>query len=67
MAWDTRNPDPARWPVIHIQGGNARIHPSTLTAFLVAGLTIMSLGYVFGPGSLAPPSWLNPPEDQAAR
>lgn len=65
MAWDTRNPDPARWPVIHIDVGNATIHPGTLTEFLVAGLTTLLLGYQFGPSYHTPPFWFDPPEDQA--
>ena len=39
LAWDTRNPDPARWPVISLDYRGPRIFPGTLTELLIADLT----------------------------
>jgi hypothetical protein len=39
LAWDTRNPDPALWPVINMEFAGPDIFPGTLTEMLVAEFT----------------------------
>jgi hypothetical protein len=39
LAWDTRNPVPARWPVISMEYAGPRVFPGTLTELLIADLT----------------------------
>jgi hypothetical protein len=58
LAWDTRNSDPARWPVITVHG-DAEIFPGTLTELYVAELTGTGPGLTsFTPGD--PDTWAWP-------
>lgn len=60
LAWDTRDPDPARWPVIPISvAGPEEPFPGTLTELYVAELTGTGPGLAsFGPGD--PTTWAWP-------
>ena len=56
LAWDTRDPDPARWPVISIV--IPKIFPGTLTELYVAELTSTGPGLAsFKPGDPATWAW----------
>lgn len=58
LAWDTRNPDPARWPVIRVDIFGSEIFPGTLTELYVAELTSTGLGLAsFEPGNPATWAW----------
>ena len=55
LAWDARNPDPARWPVILIEYTDAEVIAGSLTEMLVLSLTRnLYLGYNYCPGNPAP-------------
>lgn len=50
LAWDTRNPDPAQWPVLYIEAIDSRVLPGTLTDVIIAALTrVLRIGYEFDP------------------
>jgi hypothetical protein len=56
LAWDTRDPDPDRWPVISVNIAYAEAFPGTLTELYVAELTGTGLGLTsFTPGD--PDKW----------
>lgn len=58
LAWDTRNPDPARWPVIRVDIFGSETFPGTLTELYVAELTGTGLGLAsFEPGNPANWAW----------
>lgn len=58
LAWDTRNPDPARWPVITISIADAELFPGTLTQLYVAELTSTGPGLAsWRPGNPANWAW----------
>jgi hypothetical protein len=55
LAWDTRNPDPAQWPVLYIEHIDSRFLPGTLTDVLIAALTrVLRIGYEFDPDPYFP-------------
>jgi hypothetical protein len=59
LAWDIRNPDPARWPVLCISIADAEIFPGTLTELYIAELTGTGPGLAsIGPGN--PATWASP-------
>lgn len=61
LAWDTRNPDPARWLVINMHASDPEVLPGTLTELLVAELTMTHSGiggYGRTPGD--PRKWIAP-------
>lgn len=59
LAWDTRNPDPARWPVVNMEFAGPIVFPGTLTELLVADLTGTGLGLAYSrPGD--PAGWAYP-------
>lgn len=56
LAWDTRNPDPARWPVINLEYAGPTVFPGTVTEMLVADFTGRGPGLTyFTPGD--PAGW----------
>lgn len=58
LAWDTREPDPSRWPVICASLGVSTVFPGTLTELYVAELTGTGPGLAsFGPGNPATWAW----------
>ncbi len=58
LAWDTRAPDPARWPVVNCAFSGAEVFQGTLTELLVADLTSAGLGLArVGPGNPANWAW----------
>lgn len=58
LAWDTRDPDPARWPVIRITLAGPEAFPGTLTELYVAELTGTGPGLAsFKPGNPATWAW----------
>lgn len=59
LAWDTRNPDPAQWPVLNLEYAGPTVFPGTVTELLVADLTGTGLGLAFSrPGD--PAGWAYP-------
>ncbi|MCL2582252.1 MAG: SMI1/KNR4 family protein [Streptosporangiales bacterium] len=58
LAWDTRDPDPARWPVLRITTAGVQAFVGTLTELYVAELTGTGPGLAsFGPGNPATWAW----------
>jgi hypothetical protein len=59
LAWDTRNPNPARWPVINMEYAGPTVFLATATELLIADLTGTGLGLAFSrPGD--PAGWAYP-------
>jgi hypothetical protein len=59
LAWDTRDPDPARWPVIDLKWAGPVVFPGTVTELLIADLSGAGLGLTFcRPGD--PAGWAYP-------
>jgi hypothetical protein len=42
LAWDTRDPDPARWPVIDLKWAGPAVFPATATELLIADLCALA-------------------------
>lgn len=58
LAWDTRDPDPDRWPVLVITIAGAETFPGTLTELYIAELTGTGPGLAsFEPGNPATRAW----------
>jgi hypothetical protein len=59
LAWDTRDPNPARWPVINLEWAGPTVFPATATQLLIANLCGTGLGLTFSrPGD--PATWAYP-------
>jgi hypothetical protein len=58
LAWDTRDPDPAQWPVIDLEWAGPTVFPGTVTELLIADLCGTGLGLTFSrPGD--PATWVH--------